>query len=200
MKRILILSALVFSCGAALSAGPLYQVTVDTSGLTGGGLIDFAFNKANTDALGATATVTGFTSSGFTFDAGSNGSAGAVTGSLDAPPLVIGNDAGAVNYFDEGVTAWGGGFSFLVSFDGPAIGAPSPDVSDFILTLFDPDFNVLDGDIFTGTVDITVGTDGNLTSQHTGIGSVSAQALPEPTTWMTGGLAGLLLLVQRKRR
>jgi hypothetical protein len=198
MKRILILSAVVLACGATLGAGPLYRVTVDTSGLTGGGYIDLAFDKANSDALSATATIIDFSSIGFTFNNGLNGSLGSVTGSLASPPLVIGNDGGANNYFDQGVTTWGSSFNFLVEFGGPAIGAASPDVSDFLVTLFDGDFIPLDGDTVTGAVaDITVGTDGGLTTQHTKVAALAA--VPEPATWLTGGLAALALLARRKK-
>jgi hypothetical protein len=199
MKRFLTLSTLVLACGTALLAGPEYLISVDTSGLGSvGGYIDLAFDKANSDALGATATITGFTSTGFTFS-GSNSSTGGVTGSLDAPPLVIANDGGAANFYDEGVTSFGSEFSLLVDFDGPAIGEASLDVSDFFVSLLDGDGNFIGGDPVTGAVaDITIGTDGNLTAQTTA--NASASGVPEPATLLTGGFGALLLFAVRRRR
>ena len=109
-----------------------YNFFVDTSGIAAlspsGGWLDFEFNQANAlDSLSAIATITGFTSTGYTFGPTVQTTPG-VTGLLPGP-IAIPNDQGAADFFTQEVTAWGGSFAFEVSISGPAVGTAAPDGS-----------------------------------------------------------------------
>jgi hypothetical protein len=116
-------------------AGVVYQVSVDTSALSGqDGNLDFQFDPGGQGAESATATVTGFQMSG---------------GSVSPPALLTGDASGALpgtltldnstiyNDAFQGIT-YGTGFTFLLTLSGQAVDNPGGTFgSSFALSLYD---------------------------------------------------------------
>ena len=175
-----------------------YNFFVDTSGIAAlspaGGWLDFEFNQANAlDSLSAIATITNFTSTGYTFGPTVQTSAG-VTGLLPGP-IAIPNDQGAANFFTQEVTAWGGSFAFEVTLSGPAVGTAAPDGSAFYAYLLDPGFNqIVSPSTSTGEIlNVTIDSAGGTTPQATAFTGGSSTAIPEPgAAWLA--LTALALL------
>jgi hypothetical protein len=199
MNRLFI--ALLFA-GAMLPAAQatvIYSFAVDTSGISSlapsGGYLDFEFNQANAvDSLSATATVSAFSSIGYSFNGTvftSSGVAGALPG-----PTAIPNDQSGANFFTQGVDTFGSGFSFSVELSGPALGTAAPDGSNFFVFLLDPSFNqivspaTLEGEILGVSVD----TDGGTTPETSVFTGGSAVVTPEPGSAWFCLAAGLFAL------
>lgn len=201
MKRVLLLSLLFGSLAALNAASITYHVTVDSSGIPAAtaGFVEFQFNQANAlTSLSATASITNFSSNGFTFDNVATNFQGGVTGSLAAPPLVFDNTGGGANVFDQGVAVFGSGFVFDVTFSGAALTSPSTDGSEFFVLLLDTSYNPLVNPQLGGeAATILLNGDTTITPNPTSISTIAF--IPEPSTWLTG-LAGLLLLGCRCRR
>ena len=200
MKRILPILLGFISFAAILAAGPIsYTVTVDSSsiGSSPAGFIEFQFNQANANtSLAATATVSDFTSAGFTFNNTTNSSLGGVTGSLSAPPLVFDNTVGGTNLHDQGVSTFGSSFSFTLTLDGAALGTPATDGSQFFVYLLGTDYSNLIGPA-GGVAGVTINGDTTLTTNAVeGISSVSET--PEPSTVAMFGLGIAMLAIRRR--
>ena len=191
---------------AALQAGTVtYQVTVDTSGFAANtpGFIDFQFNQASTNSLTGLASITSFTSTGYTFNDSLNYVTSGITGSFSSLPVVIPNDAGGTNVFARGVTSFGSNFTALVTLSGNVVGGTAGDPSQFFVILEDtngaslfPTLGLV-GEIAT----VTVNTDGSTTPSVNSFAGGSAYAgapTPEPSTILLG-LAGLAALAARRR-
>src|SRR5262245_3370410 len=193
------LFTLMLGAGLAVNSAPAgtlsYLVSVTTPDFGAPGWIDFSFNQANAaDSLSANASIWNFVQSGYTLDGIPQTTPG-VTGDLANPPLVIPNDQGAANFFTQHVLNWGSFFSFTVIFSGPAVGTPAPDGSAFRVTLFDESFTPLVSVLPDGEVaNITVNTDGSLSSTGSTFagGGASASQVPEPGTW--SAIFGLVAL------
>jgi hypothetical protein len=207
-RRALLFSVAALFAAASASAGTIsYSITVNTTGLAGSGpgFIEFQFNQANSlTSLTATASISLFASSGYTFNAGGSGGSTGVTGSLAAPPIVIPNDAGAANFYDIAVTTFGTSFSFLVTLTGDAIGGSAADGSGFFVFLFDSNFAPIVGPLGSGEIaNVIVNPNGSTTatgSTFTG-GSALASEIPEPGSVLLSftGLGALALLRRRVR-
>ena len=201
MKRVLLLALYLGSLAALNAASITYHVTVDSSGIPSGtaGFVEFQFNQANAQtSLSATASITHFTSNGFTFDNAATNFQGGVTGSPGAPPLVFDNTGGGANVFDQGVSVFGSGFVFDVTFSGTALTTTANDGSEFFVLLLDTSYNPLVNPQLGGeAATILLNGDTTMTPNPTSISSVAF--IPEPSTWLTG-LAGLLLIGRRYRR
>jgi hypothetical protein len=205
MNRLQLLSGLALLLASTASAGSItYNVSVNTASISGtAGFIDLQFNQVNSPALSATATIADFfNTADFAFDNSGNFATSGVTGSFSSPPLVIPNDTDAANEFAQGVSSFGSAFGFSLTLSGDAIGGTDDFGSEFFVTLFDSVGGTLIGGSDLGSVaSILVNADGSVTAQSSDAASVSeAPSVPEPATWMTGGLAALLVLARRKRR
>jgi len=202
MKKYLALTSLLFAFGAVMNAGTIsYNVFVDTSSIAGQtGYIDLQFNgDLGGTPLTATATITGFSSIGFTYDDSSNFLSTGVSGGFDASPLVIPNDPTfASNEFAQGVTAFGNNFSFLLTISGSAIGGTSDVGSEFYTTLQDTSLSPLIGGSDLGSVaSILINANGTVTPQTTADSALSQT--PEPGTLLTFAFSGFALVAVRLR-
>lgn len=135
--RALLAFMLVTGAGAA-AAGPIYHVTIDTTGLSGIGFLDFVFSGNAATAGPATATLSNF--SGL---AGTGETWGDTSGSL-ASSLVFGNAGGFAELLQ--MTTLGGTFGFDLRFDV----APAGDATTFGIALYNE------------ALDAYLGIDGNL--------------------------------------
>ncbi len=203
MKRILF-SLLALGSVVALSAAPVsYIVTVDTSSIAAStpGFIEFQFNRADAlTSLAALAYVDNFTSTGFTFDSTSDAILGGVTGSPSSPPLVFDNTVGGANIFDRGVSSFGGGFRFVLTLDGAALSTAANDGSEFFVFVLASDYNPLLGSGSTGAV-ASVAINGDMTITTNPVDALSTIGpVPEPSTLILCGLAGIGLISRRFRR
>jgi hypothetical protein len=185
------------AAGTAHASIVSYAVFVDTTGISAGpGYIELQFDQANsaTSGVGA-ASISQFLSTGYTLGGAAPPSAG-VTGSFAAPPVVIPNDQGTSNYYDEIVTTWGQSFSFLVNLDTAATD------SGFFVFLLDSGFNPIVGPLDFGEVaNVTLDSNGVPTSQSSIFpgGSATVSPAPEPATgWLLAAGLGTLLLAFRR--
>jgi len=197
-------AAALLASAAALNADTIgFHVNVDTSSIASAiGFIEIQFNQVNAGtSLPATATVSNFTSAGFTFDNSSNFSLGGVSGSFSSPPLVIHNDVGATNLFDQGVAAFGSSFGFSVLMSGPAIGGTSVDGSSLFLFLLGTDFSPLIGSLDNGEVaNIQINGNGSVTAHGSNVATVATVVPEAPMLPVVGlGLAALYVIYVRRR-
>ena len=194
---LLSLMAVTLAAGTAQASFVSYAVFVDTTGISAGpGYIELQFNQNNatTSGVGA-ASISQFLSTGYTLGGAAPPSAG-VTGSFAAPPVVIPNDQGFANYYDEIVTTWGQSFSFLLTLDTAATD------SRFFVFLLDSGFNPIVSPLGLGEVANVFLDSSGVPTSHSSIfpgGSASVSAIPEPATgWLlTTGLGTLLLAFRR---
>lgn len=207
MKRFLpLVCGLMFIVSAANAAAVTYQFTVNTSSIPGGtpGFIEFQFNQANgLTSQAATASLSGFTSTGFTFNSLSDFSLGGVTGSLSALPIVFDNTVGAANLHDAGVSQFGTGFSFLLTLDGAALSTPSTDGSQFFVYLLGAEYNNLIGPE-GGIAGLTINGDTSITTNAVnGLSTVqlytppAPESVPEPGAFLLLG-TGVAALFSRR--
>ena len=205
MKRtIVLLAALLLAAGIAAASPYTYIVRVNTPDFGVPGWIDFNFVQVNSaDGLSATATIYDITQSGLTLDGVHGVSDPAITGSWNAQPIVLPNDVGANNYYDEHVVAWGGWFSFLVTFSGPAVGNPLSGGNMFLVSLYDENFqNFLAAPLSNNEVaNVILNADTTLTANGSTFegGSATSGQVPEPGTVLLGGAALGLILLGRLR-
>jgi hypothetical protein len=199
MNRLTLLSliALTLAAGTAQASTVSYAVFVDTTGISAGpGYIELQFDQANTTTSGVgAASISQFLSTGYTLGGAAPPSAG-VTGSFAAPPVVIPNDQGPANYYDEIVTSWGQSFSFLVTLDTAATD------SEFFVYLLDSGFNPIVSPLGQGEVaNVFLDSDGVPTSQGSSFtgGSATVSPAPEPASgWLLAAGLGTLLLAFRR--
>ena len=176
---------LVTGAGAA-SAGPTYQVTIDTEGLSGTGMLDFAFLGLES-AGAATAYL-----SNFSGDFGDFWLEGDASGDRDTG-ILLGNSV----FFNDYLQAvnLGGVFRFNVMFDfagegdGMTLGVALYD--EFFTTYLGAEGNLVQFDLMPGS--------GVTVSAADGVARVAE--VPEPAS-MAMLLAGLMLLgwTMRQRR
>jgi hypothetical protein len=190
--------AVTLAAGTAQATFVSYAVFVDTTGISAGpGYIELQFNQTNTATSGVgAASISQFLSTGYTLGGAAPPSAG-VTGSFAAPPVVIPNDQGAVNYYDEIVTTWGQSFSFLLTLDTAATD------SGFFVYLLDSGFNPIVSPLSQGEVaHVFLDSSGVPTSQGSSFagGSATVSAVPEPASgWLLAASLGALLPTFRRR-
>lgn len=142
----------------AIAAPIQYQVTVDTSAISGtAGNIDLQFNRGDASSQNAFVTISSFSSTGGSLT-GAASTSGDVTGVLPGT-LTIDNSPGFNDYFQP--FTFGSSFQFLLTLDGPAIESPDHAAligSSFGLGLFDSTGSTplltTDPNGFAGTVDI----------------------------------------------
>ena len=203
MKRFLI-SLLALGSIASLGATTLsYTVTVDSSsiGTSTPGFIEFQFNQANASTSpAATASVSDFTSTGFTFDDTTNASLGGVSGSLSTLPLAFDNTVGGTNLYDQGVSRFGATFSFILTLSGAALDNTATDGSEFFVYLLgvSPDYSPLVGTDGTAAT-VTINGDTTITlGAVTDLSTITvAAATPEPSSVLLFGLGvGMLVAVR----
>jgi hypothetical protein len=167
--------------GGRASAGVTYDVTVDTSSLSGTtGLIDFQFNPANASSLAATGVVAKFNTDGTLIPPPST--LGDVSGSLPGS-LTFVNDQ-PTNDYNGGFT-YGNSISFDVTLSGPALsgGAPPGATSTFSFTLYDSSGNPTSTGPGGSIVTIVINEGGSTTgTAYSSTASVNPQVVPEPAT------------------
>jgi hypothetical protein len=198
MNRRTLFSLIGFTMAAGLAQASIltYNITVDTSGIIAGpGFIELQFNQVNpaTSGVGA-ATVTSFTPIGYALGGAAPPSTG-VTGTFDSLPVMIPNDQGFANFYDEIVNSWGSSFSLAVNLDTAATN------SAFYVLLLDSSFNPIVGPLTLGEVaNLTIDSNGGITPQGSTFQGGFAD-IPEPSSaaLLVPGL-GALLLAFRKRR
>ena len=181
------LLALMLATGAgAASAGPIYQVTIDTRGMDGTGLLDFAFLGLESSGA-ATAYLSGFSGAFDDFVLEGDASGSRETG------IVLGNGSGFNDYL-QAVTL-GDLFRFTVRFDV----APEGDGTTLGVALYNEELsaylgvegNLVQFDLMPGSA-IVVSADNPLTR---------VSEVPEPAS-MAVMMMGLMLLgwTLRQRR
>jgi hypothetical protein len=196
-----------FLCFAsAASAGAIeYQVSVDTSGISGTpGSLDFQFNPGALVTQAASLQILNFSSDGSL--AGSPAPTGDVSGAL---PAALTFDNGTVyNDYFEGFT-FGTNLFFDVSLYGPALSSPdgtSTSGSTFAFSMFSDSAGTIPA-LTTDTVDgfavtVDVNLDGTTTaaslSDQTAIEQVSST--PEPGSMAEMALAVGLWITFRLRQ
>lgn len=192
-------STLVLSWLACLaSAGPItYSVTVTTSPIAGtAGALDFNFNPGPLVSQSASLQILNFASDGSL--AGSPTLTGDISGTLPGT-LTFDNGSGFNDYF-EGFT-FGSTLSFQVSLYGPALSSPdgvSTSGSTFAFSMFSDAAgtkSALTTDTVNGfalTVDVNL--DGSTTQT-----SFLPTSVPEPSSGVMLGIAGVLLIVRYRR-
>lgn len=181
-----------------------YQVSVDTSSLSGnGGSLDFQFNPGPGSSQEATLQILNFSTDGSVIPGPTL--SGNVTGDLlSAPPtLTFNNGTGFNDYFQP--LTFGSALSFQVSISGPAVDAPDLGAtagSAFGFSLFSDLAGTVpaltsdpNGYAFIADLDIGGGTTVTNFSAET---TVSAVPIP-PTLWLFGSaLAGLGVIGRRR--
>ncbi|WP_313703624.1 NF038129 family PEP-CTERM protein [Massilia sp.] len=181
--RALLALMLVTGAGAA-SAGPIYQVTIDTRGMSGTGLLDFAF--LGLESSGAAAAYL----SGFSGAFGDYVLEGDASGTRDTG-IVLGNGSGFNDYLQA--VMLGDLFRFTVRFDV----APEGDGTTLGVALYNDDLsaylgvegNLAQFDLMPGSA-IVVSADNPLTR---------VSEVPEPAS-MAMMMMGLMLLGWTLRR
>jgi hypothetical protein len=201
-----------FLCFASMaSAAPItYDVTVDTSSISGtAGSLDFNFNPGPLVTQAASLQILSFASDGAL--AGNPTLTGDVAGTLPAT-LTFGNGTAFSDYFD-GFT-FGSTLSFQVSLFGPALSSPdgtSTSGSTFAFSMFSDTLGtipVLTTDTTNGfAFTIAVNLDGtttvtNSSAQTTVVPATGPPAIPEPGTLplMAAGIGLWLVLRFRPQR
>jgi hypothetical protein len=184
-----LLALLAVTLGATFARADIqsFTVTLDTSGLSGTGYLDFQFtpDPLGTPGPGA-ATISQFLSSGGLSLGAELTPLGDVTGSLTAPPLVIGNTF-ATNDYTQTVNAWGSSLSFLLSLDTAAVD------SGFFVTLYDSSFNPL-GSLPQGESANLIIDDHGVITPTAGAGASVTAPVPEPAAWTLLATSILVLL------
>jgi hypothetical protein len=188
--------------GMAHASVATYIVTLNTPDFGVPGFIDLAFNEFTASSLSATAYVSNFQETGYTFNGNDLSSPGG-TGGFGFGWLTIPNDQGAANYYDIGVASWGSFFRFSVTFSGPAVGNVSPDGSNFLVTLFDENFIPLVAPLpLQDVAEVVLNADGTISTAGSTFagGSATVSPAPEPGTWLLGAASGLLLIARKIRQ
>jgi len=183
--RAMLALMLVTGAGAA-SAGPTYQVTIDTEGLSGTGMLDFAFLGLES-AGAATAYLSNFSGDFGDFWLEGDASGDRETGILLGNSVFFNDYLQAVNL--GGVFRFNVMFDFAGEGDGMTLGVALYD--EFFTTYLGAEGNLVQFDLMPGS--------GVTVSAADGVARVAE--VPEPAS-MTMLLAGLMLLgwTLRQRR
>jgi hypothetical protein len=196
-------AALAWFAAGPVAASVVYNVTVDTSSVSGQtGYLDFQFNPGNATTQAATAQILNFTGGTIGPPPSINGN---VTGNLPNPVTIV--NSTALNEDFQGFT-YGSTFSFTLVLSGPAIDSPNGTATagtTFGLGLYDAGQNpiltnqgALSG--LAGEVDINLnGTTTATAFPRSPAGGPSVvtlvQALASIPTLNGSGLMGLALLL-----
>jgi PEP-CTERM motif len=205
----LILAQLALLLGAVSSAradGVTYDVSVDTSSITGtAGSLDFQFNSGPTMTQFATLQILNFATDG-TLDPGGPSLIGDVSGTLPAT-LSFDNGGGFDDYF-TGFT-FGSTLSFQVNLSGPAVTSPdgvSTSDSTFGFSMFSDPGGLIpalttdpNGFAFTTDIDLDGSTTPTNNSTQLTATPVVTVLTPEPTSILlfASGLAAMGLSRRR---
>jgi len=180
---------------AGLAHADLYEVTVDTSSITGtAGSLDFNFNPGPLVTQDASLQILNFASDGSL--AGSPALTGDVSGIL--PATLTFDNGTALNDYFEGFT-FGSTLSFEVSLYGPAVSSPdgvSTSGSTFAFSMFSDAAGTIpaltsdttDGFAFTTVVNLDGTTTVTPFSSQTTV-TPAASSVPEPSSWALIGIA-----------
>lgn len=192
-SRALLALALMSSAGATIAAPIAYRVSIDTSSLSGEGLLDFSFIGGGTYQT-ANAVLSNFSGSfGHVFDA-----FGAVTG--DATSAITFGNLPGDNYLTQ-VVDFGGLFGFDIVVDA----APADVGTLFGVNLYLPEF--ADFALGEGTlVGIELNPDGSATpdarTPYATVTSIDIAEVPEPGQWllMAIGLCAMCSTMRHVRK
>jgi hypothetical protein len=200
--KLLVFALIMFAAGSAFATYS-YEVTVNTSSLTGSGILDFQYDSFG--GASSTATVSNFSTNGTlallndTLDA-QNPSA--VSGVL--PGQVTFTNPNSVNEYIHAIT-FGSSLSFLVTLSSPASGGQSTGSSAFSLGLFsdtinwNPLLNTTDPN-YAGTVfTIDLNNNGSTSANVLGGSPAVVSPTPIPPTALLFG-ASLFGLIGIRRR
>ncbi len=208
-SKTIVVAALVWvSSSVTAQASILYQVTVNTSTLSGtNGNIDFQFNPGGATSQAALVAISSFTGAVI------NGTAfttGGVSGNL--PSTVTINNSTAFNDYFQALT-FGPSLSFLLQFNGPAVNSPNGTAtsgSAFGLSLYnaagDTPLLTTNPDGFIGTANVNLnGTVTTTTYPSNGTGGAPVatftvvSSVPEPGTFVLLGASFLSIGFFRRR-
>lgn len=206
--RLLLFIASFFFVGSVAWADIVYDVTVNTSSISGtAGSLDFNFNPGPLVTQAASLQILSFGSDGSL--AGSPSLTGDVAGAL--PATVTFDNGTAFNDYFEGFT-YGSTLSFHVSIYGPALNSPdglSTSGSTFAFSMFSDAAGTIpalttdtaDGFALTVAVNLDGTTTVNNLSSQTEVGSATS-SVPEPTSLplMVMAIAVLVMLRFRQQR
>src|SRR5215471_14842203 len=193
-------------CAPPANAGILYQVTVDTSSITGtAGSLDFNFNPGSLVTQAASLEILNFTSGGtlVTGPCVSGGPCvmGDVSGTL--PGTVTFDNGMPLNDYFQGFS-FGATLSFQIRLFGPAVDSPdgtSTSGSSFAFSMFSDAAGTTpaltpDPDGFAVTIDVNL--DGSTSvhdfSSQTDVAPVVAVGAPEPASLVLLGPAIALMV------
>jgi hypothetical protein len=201
--KLLVLAACLLAASSAF-ASLSYNVSVDTSSLTGNdGYLYFQFAPGNF-AQDASVTISGFSVLDGSLSAEAPVLNGGASGLL--PGISIANSSG-LNDYTQGIH-FGTSFAFNLLLDGPAVNAPNGTAlggSSFLLALSrnaDGSAPLLSGDGTLLTLDLA--TDGTALANTAAPQVAASQAAQTPipaAAWLLGsGLMGLVGLRRRKQQ
>jgi hypothetical protein len=202
-------AALLFTCCAGVAfADDIYEVTADTSSISGmTGALDFKFNPGLLLTQAASLEIFNFSSDG-SLDV-SPATVGDVSGLL--PSIVSFDNGMASNDYFQGFT-FGSDISFDVRLFGPALTSPdgvSTSGSTFAFTMFSdaagtmPALTTNTSDGFAVTADVNLDGTTALTnfSSQTTVVAHTTEVAPEPNSFVLAGIMmALSLLLKMYRR
>lgn len=201
LKRMILLAGLfVLTASGAYADGVTYDVTVDTSTISGtSGALDFQFDPGLFTSQNATLAISDFSTDGALGAAFTTGDVtGTLPGDLDFDNLTSFND-----YFTN--FTYGDTISFDVTLSGPAVTSPdgvSQSGSSFFFSMYDDNGNpLLTSAPFGTAVELDINLDGStsaIISSSQATAESSTTPVPEPGTSLLVA-CGLILLIGRKK-
>ena len=207
MQKLYIFALTLLAAGSTAYADSFFQVTVNTSSISGThGSLDFQFNPGTGETQAATVQILNF--AGGTYG-GTNSTLGVESGGPLPTAVTLGNGlqkspTATLNDYFETFT-FGNTISFLLDLGGPAVTSPngqSTGNSKFYFAMFS-DANgsnpVLTSDPNGIAATVTVNPNGPVVAQAI---SPNLQFVPEPSSlWLVAvalGLAGSATLARRR--
>jgi len=205
MYKFLLASFLMAASSGILPAAVLYDVTIDTSSLTGDGALSLQIGvTGDPDPLSVSLR-------NFAIPGGSlNGLAEKCFGALPCPitgelpgdtELIFDNSENFAEYFQT--LTWGSSLSFQLIFQGAAITNPTLGAGASSFEVFLLDANGIEGFLSTdplGTLlAFEVDETGILASNFSNAGTADVSLIPEPSVFVLS-LLGLSLVALRYRR